>query len=171
MRTLPLAAVLALSVSVPALAQSALGPPDLGCSNATLHGEYLNGGVLGTILPPAFGVAEASVSAVAGFSIYNGDTSNTGMGTGGDYVTFTINGMVIPVPTLQKTTYIINRDCTGTKTVVGGPKFNIYVAPDGSEFTEVAIGAPQVPGSSNLVSGFVVSAKSTRIVNYSENQQ
>jgi hypothetical protein len=163
MRALPLAAALALSLSVPALAQST--PPNLGCSNATLNGEYLNGGVLGTIFPPAFGVTEASASAVAGFSVYNGH------GTGADFVTFTVNGSVIPVPESQATKYNIKADCTGTKEVNGGPTFNIYVAPDGSAFTEVATGAPIAPGSSTLVPGFVVSARSTRVVNFSENQQ
>lgn len=101
-----------------------------------------------------------SVSAVAGFSVYNGD------GTGADYVTFTVNGNIVPVPSTQPTKYTLNADCTGTKTVINGPMFNIYVAPDGSVYTEVATSAP--PAASP---GFSVTERSIRVVNFSENQQ
>jgi hypothetical protein len=135
------------------------------CSLETLNGRYLDGGGEGRIFPPAFGVTKESVSAVAGYSVYNGD------GTGADFVTFTVNGNVVPVPAVQHTTYTLNADCTGMKSVSGGPTFNIYVAPDGSTFTEVATGAPEVPGSSVLVPGFAVSATVIRVVSFSENQQ
>ena len=157
MRTLPV--VLALGIGT-----FALQPAQAACSNATLNGKYLAGGTLGNIFPPAFGVTQPSVSAVAGFSVFNGD------GTGVDTVTFTVNGKVVPVPTTQDTMYHINADCTGVKEVNGGPTFNIYVAPDGSKFSEVATGAPP-PTSSGPSSGFAVSAVLTRVVDFSENQQ
>jgi hypothetical protein len=131
------------------------------CSLETLKGQYLNNAT-GRIFPPAFGVTMESVSAVAGYSVYNGD------GTGTDFVTFTVNGKVVPVPASQATTYTLNADCTGTKTVSGGPTFDIYVAPDGSVLTEVATSAPSPSGSRP---GFAVAAMSIRVVSFSENQQ
>jgi hypothetical protein len=61
------------------------------CSLKTLKGRYLFAGS-GVAFPPAFGVTEVSVSNAAGFHIFNGD------GTGQDYVTFSINGVVQKVP-------------------------------------------------------------------------
>jgi len=157
MRTLPLifgvAALALLAGHSPANAQAKK------CSLETLNGQYLDSAT-GRIFPPAFGVTKESVSAVAGYSVYNGD------GTGTDYVTFTVNGNVVPVLPSQATTYTLNPDCTGTKTVTGGPTFNIYVALDGSGLTEVATSAP--PAASP---GFAVSAMSIRVVSFSENQQ
>ena len=103
------------------------------CTLETLNGQYLVASN-GTLFPPAFGVTEQSVSAVAGYSIYNGD------GTGTDWVTFTIDGVVAigAVPTPTPTTYTLNSNCTGTKTVMNGPHFNIFVAVDGSALTETS---------------------------------
>ena len=104
------------------------------CSLETLNGQYLVA-ANGALFPPAFGVTEQSVSAAAGYSVYNGD------GTGSDWVTFTIDGIVAvgAVPTPTPTTYTLNPDCTGTKTVLpSGPHFNIFVAIDGSGLTAVA---------------------------------
>jgi hypothetical protein len=102
------------------------------CTLQTLNGQYLVA-ANGTLFPPAFGVTEQSVSAAAGYSTYNGD------GTGTDWVTFTIDGTVAvgAVPTPTPTTYTLNSDCTGTKTVMDGPHFNIFVAIDGSGLTAV----------------------------------
>ena len=102
------------------------------CSLETLRGQYLVA-ASGTLFPPAFGVSEASVSEAAGYSLYNGD------GTGSDYVTFTINGVNANVASPTPTSYTLNADCTGTKTVLpDGPHFNIYVAFDGSGLTAIA---------------------------------
>jgi len=102
------------------------------CSLRTLNGQYLDAGN-GMLYPPAFGVKAPSVSAAAGYSIYNGD------GTGTDYVTFTVNGVNADVTSPTQTTYTLNADCTGTKTVLPyGPHFNIFVAIDGSGLTAVA---------------------------------
>ena len=101
------------------------------CNLNTLIGQYLVS-ANGRLFPPAFGVTEESVSGVAGYSLYNGN------GTGSDHIAFTINGVVVPVPASQPTTYTLNPDCTGTKTVAGGPTFAIFVAPNGNALTEVA---------------------------------
>lgn len=103
------------------------------CTLETFNGQYLVA-ANGTLFPPAFGVTEQSVSAAAGYSTYNGD------GTGTDWVTFTIDGAVAvgAVPTPTPTTYTLKSDCTGTKTVMDGPHFNIFVAIDGSGVTAIA---------------------------------
>jgi hypothetical protein len=103
------------------------------CTLETLSGQYLVA-ANGTLFPPAFGVTAQSVSAAAGYSTYNGD------GTGTDWVTFSIDGAVVigAVPTPTPTTYTLNSNCTGTKTVMDGPHFNIFVAIDGSGLTAIA---------------------------------
>jgi hypothetical protein len=103
-----------------------------GCSLETLRGQYMVS-ASGTLFPPAFGVSQASTSNAAGYSVYNGD------GTGTDWVTFTVNGNNVGVPSPANTTYTLNPDCTGTRTVLpNGPHFNIFVAADGSGLTQVA---------------------------------
>jgi hypothetical protein len=101
------------------------------CTLATLKGQYLFA-TSGTLFPPAFGVMEQSVSDAAGYSVYNGD------GTGTDYVTFTVNGMVVANGPMS-TTHKLNADCAGTRTVLpDGPHFNIFVAVNGSALTEIS---------------------------------
>jgi hypothetical protein len=101
-----------------------------GCTLATLDGQYLFGGTA-TLFPPAFGVKKQSISTSAGFHIFNGD------GTGTDFVTFSVNGIVQHVPSPTATTYTLNSDCTGTFSVKNGPNFDIFVAVDGSAFSIV----------------------------------
>jgi hypothetical protein len=102
------------------------------CTLDTLKGQYLVAAA-GTLFPPAFGVKKRSVSAAAGYSTYNGD------GTGTDYVTFTVNGVNQNVASPTSTSYTLNSDCTGTKTVLpSGPHFNIFVASNGEGLTAVA---------------------------------
>jgi hypothetical protein len=102
------------------------------CSLATLDGQYLEAGN-GMLFPPAFGVKKPSVSAFAAYSVYNGD------GTGTDWVTFTVDGVSVDVPSPARTTYTLKADCTGTRTVLpSGPHFDIFVAADGSGLTEVS---------------------------------
>jgi hypothetical protein len=107
------------------------------CTLETLNGQYPVS-ANGMLIPPVplFGIpagAPSSVTAAAGYSIYNGD------GTGTDYVTFTVNGVNANVASPTPTKYTINPDCTGTKTVLpDGPHFNIFVAYDGSVVTAVA---------------------------------
>ena len=101
------------------------------CTLDTLKGRYLFAGT-GTLLPPAFGVKEPSVSTSAGYHIFNGD------GTGKDFVTFLVNGIIVPVTSPTPVTYTLNSDCTGTYTVVHGPAFDIFVSPDGEELAVIA---------------------------------
>jgi hypothetical protein len=95
------------------------------CTLATLKGRYLFGGIA-TLLPPA--PTQATLLAVAGYHIFNGD------GTGTDVVTSTINGAILNKNFVGPITYTVNPDCTGTYTVPSeGLAFNIFVAPSGEE--------------------------------------
>jgi hypothetical protein len=103
-----------------------------GCTPATLRGRYLFA-ESGVLLPPAFGVAAPTQAADAGVEIFNGD------GTGTNTVTFRVGAnppvlenVVAPVQ------YVVRADCTGQITVLNGPSFDIFVAPDGSEFARIA---------------------------------
>ena len=108
---------------------------DRTCSLETLKGQYMVS-ASGTLFPPAFGVTTPSISAAAGYSIYDGN------GTGTDYVTFTVNGVNQNVESPTATKYTLKPDCTGTKTVLPyGPDFNIFVAIDGEVLTAVATDA------------------------------
>jgi hypothetical protein len=100
------------------------------CTLATLKGRYLFAGT-GTLLPPAFGVTEPSLSSAAGYHIFNGD------GTGTDFVTFLVNGIIVPVTSPTPVTYTLNSDCTGTYTVLGGPNTDIFVSPNGDELAVI----------------------------------
>jgi len=140
-----------LSVGLLAGAEAYAGETDHApmCTLETLKGQYL-GSTNGMLIPPVplFSIpagAPPSVTAAAYYSIYNGD------GTGTDYVTFTVNGVIAadgPTPT----TYTLNTDCTGTKTVTNGPHFNIFVAIDGSGTSEISTDQ-----------GFAVSATDKRV--------
>jgi hypothetical protein len=96
------------------------------CTLKTLKGRYLFGGVT-TLLPPALGVTQPSLSSAAGYHIYNGD------GTGTDVVTVRINGETVLENFVTPTSYTINPDCTGTVTVTNGPSFGLFTAPSGEE--------------------------------------
>ena len=117
------------------------------CDLSTLKGQYLSYSN-GTVFPTAFGVTAVSVSASAGYSLYNGD------GTGEDHVTLTIDGVNKNVPSPQQFTYTLNPDCTGTKTVLhGGPQFDLFVASDGEALTQVAT-APAGFAVANILTRF-----------------
>ena len=107
------------------------------CTLATLNGQYMFGGP-GTLFPPAFGVTARSTAASAGFHIFNGD------GTGTDFVTFSVNGVVEVSSLSSPIMYTLNPDCTGTYQVPGAPTlhFDIFVAVDGSALTVI----PTDPG-------------------------
>jgi hypothetical protein len=124
LRGIPLAVLLTLGVG-----QGLMFGQDLGdkptCTLATLKGRYLFGGIA-TLLPPA--ATQATLLAVAGYHIFNGD------GTGTDVVTSTINGAILSKNFVGPITYTVNPDCTGTYTVPSeGITFNIFVAPRGEE--------------------------------------
>jgi hypothetical protein len=120
---------------------------DFGCSAATLRGRYLIADK-GMIYPPAFGVTVPTPGANVGYSIYNGD------GTGKDVVTFRVGNAIVLENFSSPTTYTVNPDCTGTKTVIGGPKFGIFVSADGSEVATIATDPGNyVAGIDHRVSG------------------
>ena len=103
------------------------------CSNATLRGRYLFSAPA-IIYPPAFGVTETAAGNAAGYHLFNGN------GTGNDYVTLTINGVVFPINSPVDIQYHVNGDCTGHYEVLPlgqGPTFNIFVSPTGDEMTAI----------------------------------
>jgi hypothetical protein len=110
------------------------------CTLKTLKGRYLFGGVT-TLLPPALGVTQPSLSSAAGYHIYNGD------GTGTDVVTVRINGETVLENFVAPFSYTVNADCTGSITVTDGPSFGIFIAPNGESFAEIATAPPGNGGS------------------------
>jgi hypothetical protein len=94
------------------------------------------------LLPPAFGVTTPTLAAVAGFHILNGD------GTGTDTVTFEIGGAIVLENVTAPTFYTVNADCTGKYTVLNGPSFDLFIAPDGTEFAWIATAPPGNTGAS-----------------------
>ena len=113
-------------------AQAYAGEKEEKCTLATLNGQYLFNGS-GTLFPPAFGVTSMSTGTSAGFHIFNGD------GTGTDFVTFSVNGIVEVSSSSSPITYTLNPDCTGTYQVPGAPAlhFDIFAAADGSALTVI----------------------------------
>lgn len=118
-----------LAASIEQESQGSAAPR--ACSLATLQGRYLFA-ESGVLLPPAFGVAVPTQAADVGFHIFNGD------GTGTDIVTVRIGSTVVLENLVSPLVYTINPDCTGTITVSNGPSFDIFVAPDGTEFGSIA---------------------------------
>jgi hypothetical protein len=84
------------------------------------------------LLPPAFGVTVPTQAADAGIHIFNGD------GTGQDTVTLRIGNNIVLENVVNPLLYTVNPDCTGTITVLNGPSFDIFIAPDGAEFARIA---------------------------------
>lgn len=120
-------------VTLPAADEHELQGPDNHrvCTLATLQGRYLFA-ESGVVLPPAFGVAVPTQAADAGIHIFNGD------GTGTDTVTFRIGNNIVLENVVSPLLYTVNPDCTGTITVINGPSFDIFIAPDGAEFARIA---------------------------------
>ena len=128
---------LSLSSALAASNEEELQEPDghRVCTLATLRGRYLFA-ASGVLLPPAFGVTMPTQAADAGLRILNGD------GTGTDTVTVRIGDKIVLENAVSPLSYTVNADCTGTITVVNGPSFDIFIAPDGSEFAEIATAPP-----------------------------
>lgn|SRR5689334_7026927 len=124
---------LSLSTAFAASSEQELQESDghRACTLATLKGRYLFA-ASGVILPPAFGVTAPTQGADAGARILNGD------GTGTDTVTVRIGDKIVLQNLVSPLSYTVNPDCTGTITVVNGPSFDIFIAPNGSEFAEIA---------------------------------
>lgn len=102
------------------------------CTLATLRGRYLFA-ESGVLVPPAFGVTTPTQASDAGVHTFNGD------GTGTDRVTLRIGDNVVIQQGGGPFAYTVNGDCTGTFTVPNGPTFDIFIAPDGSEYSSIAI--------------------------------
>jgi hypothetical protein len=100
-----------------------------GCTLATLKGRYLFADA-GTLLPPA--VPQPTLTAWAGFHVFDGD------GTGHDIVTGRFDGQITLENFVAPTSYSVNADCTGSLTVIGGPTFSLFVAPDGESMASIA---------------------------------
>jgi hypothetical protein len=100
------------------------------CTLATLKGRYLFAGTSATIVA---GATEPTLSASAGYHIFNGD------GTGTDFVTFVVNGKVIVSDSSTPVTYTLDSDCTGTYTIVAtGGTSDIFVSPNGDELALIS---------------------------------
>ena len=100
-----------------------------GCTLATLKGQYLFADA-GTLLPPV--VPQPTLTAWAGFHLFNGD------GTGTDILTGRFGGQITLENFVAPTSYSVNADCTGTLTVIGGPTFSLFIAPDGESMASIA---------------------------------
>jgi hypothetical protein len=100
-----------------------------GCTLATLKGRYLVADA-GTLLPPV--VPQPTLTAWAGFHFFNGD------GTGTDILTGRFGGQIMLENFVSHTSYSVNADCTGTLTVIGGPTFGLFIAPDGDSIATIA---------------------------------
>ena len=101
------------------------------CTLATLEGRYLFA-ESGVLLPPAFGVTAPTQAADAGVHTFNGN------GTGSDTVTFRIGTQVVLENAVSPVAYTVNANCTGTISVLNGPSFDIFIAPDGESFSSIA---------------------------------
>ena len=105
------------------------------CSQATVKGRYLFF-ESGTYFPPAAGVTVESLFTRAGYRIFNGDGTGTGIGT------TSVNGVVTNADLHSDFSYMINADCTGTIKVQVAPGVQatqeIFVAPNGDDMTVIA---------------------------------
>jgi hypothetical protein len=99
------------------------------CTLGTLKGRYLSVDA-GTLLPPL--VPQPTLTASAGFHVFNGD------GTGTDIVTGRLGGQIVLENFVSATSYSVNADCTGSLTVLGGPTFGLFIAPDGESVASIA---------------------------------
>ncbi len=77
----------------------------------------------------------------AGFHIFNGD------GTGTDIVTFRLGGTTVFSNSVIPITYTVNADCTGSFTVLDGPSFDLFIAPDGESIASISTAPPGNEGS------------------------
>jgi hypothetical protein len=126
-KTLTIAAVTALALSVPPTAKA----QDRGCSNVTLRGTYIQNytgfNVSGSSITPVAAVLALTfqgngVVTAAGAAAQNGDIAN---------------------PATQTGTYTVNPDCTGSYTVTGvvsGHTFHFFfvIGDDGNELRAIS---------------------------------
>jgi hypothetical protein len=105
------------------------------CTLKTLKGRYLFADK-GTALPPFGQVTGPTPSSVAGFHHFKGDRS------GYDTITLVVNGVPVFRNAAVPFTYTVNADCTGTITTQisgGGPRFDIFVAPNGDAVATIGV--------------------------------
>lgn len=123
--------------SAPARATGVAESSPASCSLSTLKGRYLFAHS-GTILPPAFGVSEATPGADAGIHSFNGD------GTGSDIVTVRVGSQIFLNNVTVPFTYTVNADCTGEYRVQidNGPAFNLFAAPKGDAVVMISTEPP-----------------------------
>ena len=69
---------------------------------------------------------------LSGSEVFNGD------GTGTDIVTGRAGGQITLENIVSPTSYSVNADCTGSLTVLGGPTFGLFIAPDGESIATIA---------------------------------
>ena len=100
-----------------------------------------SGPASGTLFPPALGLTEPAVGNAAGFHIFNGD------GTGTDIVTLRIGGVTVLENEVVSISYTVNADCTGSFTVLDGPSFDLFIAPDGESIASISTAPPGNEGS------------------------
>jgi hypothetical protein len=93
------------------------------CSPTTLKGRYLFA---------TTGTLAAGVFARAGYRIFYGDN------TGTIIATTTVNGVVTAKDAKSDLSYTVNKDCTGSFTVLSvNATAEIFVAPDGEEMVVI----------------------------------
>ncbi|MEO7275368.1 MAG: hypothetical protein ABIX28_23990 [Vicinamibacterales bacterium] len=134
-RTIP-AAIAAGLVAIAGLSLSGTltasnGDKHAECNLGTLRGRYLfaNSGIA---VPPAFGITVPTPAADAGFHIFNGD------GTGTAIVTVRVGDAIVLQNLVAPFDYMVHADCTASVSVLNGPSFDLFVAPDGEEFALIA---------------------------------
>jgi hypothetical protein len=98
------------------------------CSEATLHGTYLF----------AFDGVDVTGNdqlpfAIAGYDVFDGN------GHLKSVASTNFNGQTIIRKEHISGTYNVKADCTGTGTYEGGAQADMFIAPDGSEFTFVFV--------------------------------
>jgi hypothetical protein len=100
------------------------------CTLATVKGRYLFA-TSGMIFPPA--LTQPVVFARAGYRIFYGD------GTGTVIATSSENGVIVAADSRSDLSYTVNKDCTGTYTLLNSeaPAVEIFVAPNGEEMVVI----------------------------------
>jgi hypothetical protein len=118
------------------------------CSKATLDGTYLfaNDGV------DISGNKQVPFAA-AGYDVFDGN------GKIDSVASINFNGQVVR-KVHASGTYTVKADCTGTVTFAGpdAPRLDLFIAPDGSKFTQVGTSPSEV-----VASGFELRATAKRV--------
>ena len=105
-----------------------------GCTLATLKGQFLFADA-GTLLPPF--VPEPTLSAYAGFHVFNGD------GTGTDVITGRAGGQIVLDNVVSPISYSVNSGLYGQLDRARWPNLHLFIAIDGESIATIATG----PGS------------------------